>query len=144
MPSSASDFPCLVSETHERQVKFTVRKQAGAMFDEIAVSVALFFYLLLPDPCKFRAQKQYSVKGFQLSSKHPCISFPSFPFFFWGDTMERFTLYWEWSWNFEIVYTAFIELFFKTYEKYLLPYYDLLICLYLISIPCTFFFPIRK
>ena len=52
------------------------------MFDEIAVSVALFFYLLLPDPCKFRAQKQYSVKGFQLSSKHPCISFPSFPFFF--------------------------------------------------------------
>ena len=84
MPSSASDFPCLVSETHERQVKFTVRKQAGAMFDEIAVSVALFFYLLLPDPCKFRAKKQYSVKGFQLSSKHPCISFPSFPFFFEG------------------------------------------------------------
>lgn len=110
------NFPCLVSETQEASKVQGKRESWRHVWLEIARVSRLFLYPLLPDPCKFRAQKQHSVKDFQLSSKHPCISFP-FPFFFWGDTMERFTLYREWSWNFEIVYTAFIELFFKTYEK---------------------------
>ena len=47
----------------------------------------LLLPLVLPDPCKFRAQKQYSVKNVQLSSGHPRISFSSFPFF--GGVLRR-------------------------------------------------------